>query len=120
MYVVDTLGELILFYAAADVAFVGGSLVPVGGYNLLEPAALGLPVLCGPHAFNFAEVRRLLAETGGLETVTSAATLAQTIIRLLSDPGASQARGQAASGVVQANRGATDRVMSIIAGLRIN
>jgi 3-deoxy-D-manno-octulosonic-acid transferase len=118
VYVVDTLGELILFYAAADVAFVGGSLIPVGGHNLLEPAALGLPVLCGPYAFNFAEVRRLLAAAGGLETVSSAVTLAQSIVRLLNDPGASQARGQAASSVVQANRGATNRIMSIIAGLR--
>ena len=56
----DTLGELLDFYAAADVAFVGGSLVAVGGHNLLEPAALGVPILTGPHNFNSEDIARLL------------------------------------------------------------
>src|SRR5690606_7097343 len=66
---VDTLGELLDFYAAADVAFVGGSLVPIGGHNLLEPAALGVPVLTGPHNFNGQDVARLLVSQGAAEIV---------------------------------------------------
>ena len=62
---VDTVGELAALYAAADVAFVGGSLVPVGGHNLLEPAALGVPVITGPYNANSKEIARLLVETGG-------------------------------------------------------
>ncbi|HTT08800.1 MAG TPA: lipid IV(A) 3-deoxy-D-manno-octulosonic acid transferase [Gammaproteobacteria bacterium] len=119
VHVVDVLGRLILFYAAADVAFVGGSLVPTGGHNLLEPAALGLPVLCGPYAFNFVEARHLLKEAGGLESVTDATMLAQAVMRLLSDPLARRVRGRAAAAVVEANRGATNRIMSIIAKMGI-
>ena len=72
----DTLGELADFYAAADVAFVGGSLVPVGGHNLLEPAALGVPVLSGPQQFNSPELARALSERGALTIVHDAAELA--------------------------------------------
>lgn len=114
VYLVDTLGELVMFYAAADVAFVGGSLISVGGHNLLEPAALGLPVLSGPHVHNFAKARRLLMDAGGLETVTSVDTLVRAVIKLLTDPVMRRTQGQAAARVVQANRGATDRVMEII------
>ena len=69
VFIGDTMGELPLFYAAADVAFVGGTLVERGGHNMLEPAALGLPVLFGPHVFNFAEISRRLLEAGGARTV---------------------------------------------------
>src|SRR5690606_12376008 len=60
----DSMGELMQFYACADLAFVGGSLIPGGGHNYLEPAALGLPVLSGPHRFNFAEISQLLEQAG--------------------------------------------------------
>ena len=60
----DTMGELMMFYAAADVAFVAGSLVPIGGHNLLEPASVGLPVLTGPHNFNGEEIAQLLVDAG--------------------------------------------------------
>ena len=69
----DSLGELLDFYAAADVAFVGGSLVPIGGHNLLEPAALGVPILTGPNNSNSAEVARLLIARGAAEVVHDAA-----------------------------------------------
>ena len=72
----DTIGELMDFYAAADVAFVGGSLVPVGGHNLLEPAALGLPVVAGPHQFNAPDIARALHDAGALTIVADAAALA--------------------------------------------
>ena len=64
VFLLDTLGELPPFYAAGDVAFVGGSLVPIGGHNLLEPAALGLPIVAGPHNFNSADIAKLLVERG--------------------------------------------------------
>ena len=71
----DTLGELLEFYAGADLAFVGGSLVAVGGHNLLEPAALGLPVIAGPHQFNSPDVAWVLAQRGALITVHDAQEL---------------------------------------------
>ena len=73
---VDSLGELLDFYAAGDVAFVGGTLVPIGGHNLLEPAALGLPILCGPHYSNSEDIAQLLMARGALEVVHDAAELA--------------------------------------------
>jgi len=86
VYLVDTLGELPMFYAAADVAFVGGSLVQVGGHNLLEPAALSLPVLAGPHNFNAEDIASLLVESGGLEIVPDARALGDIVSTLLQDP----------------------------------
>ncbi len=71
--VIDAMGQLMPFFAASDVAFVGGSLVPIGGHNLLEPAALSVPVLVGPHTFNFEEITRSLIEQGGAERVPDVA-----------------------------------------------
>ena len=88
VFLVDRLGELLPFYAAADVAFVGGSLVPIGGHNLLEPASLGLPVLAGPNNFNSADIARLLVECGAVRIVGDAAALATAIGELLADPAA--------------------------------
>lgn len=109
---VDTLGELLMFYAAGDLAFVGGSLVPVGGHNLLEPAALGLPILAGPHNFNAAEIATLLMEQGAALQVDSAPALARELVRLIADPAKRRAMGQRAQAIVQENRGALERVMS--------
>jgi 3-deoxy-D-manno-octulosonic-acid transferase len=115
--VLDTLGELMDFYAAADVAFVGGSLVPVGGHNLLEPAALGLPVLSGPHQFHSPDIARVLCECGALETVDKAESLAAALVRLLSDQELRARRGACARGAIEANRGALDRLLSLIDAL---
>ncbi len=82
VFLVNTLGELLSFYAAGDVAFVGGTLVPIGGHNLLEPAALGLPVLAGPNNFNSADIARLLAEGGAVRIVHDAQELAAAIVRV--------------------------------------
>src|SRR5207249_375156 len=79
----DSLGELLDFYAAADVAFVGGSLVPIGGHNLLEPAALGVPILTGPYNSNSEEIARLLIAGGAAEIVRDAATLGARVSALL-------------------------------------
>lgn len=84
--VVDTLGELMTFYAASDVAFIGGSLVPVGGHNPLEPLALGKPTVTGPHVFNFDVVYAELTALQGTTTVTSASGLGQHVAELLTHP----------------------------------
>ena len=112
--VLDTLGELMEFYAAADVAFVGGSLVPVGGHNLLEPAALGLAVLSGPHQFHSPDIARALSECGALTTVTDADSLAAALTRLLTEPELRTRMGSAARAAIDANRGALRQVMAAI------
>lgn len=111
---VDTLGELLQFYAAADVAFVGGSLVPVGGHNPLEPAALGLPVLTGPHIFNAEEIARLLRDEGAMRMVHGAADLAPELVALLREPAERQRIGALARAAVERNRGALERLLALI------
>lgn len=113
----DTLGELAEFYAAADVAFVGGSLLPVGGHNLLEPAALGMPVLSGPQQFNSPDIARVLSEQGALRIVRDAAELAAAAEGLLRDAAARARAGAAARRVIEANRGALERLLRLIDAL---
>jgi 3-deoxy-D-manno-octulosonic-acid transferase len=111
---VDTVGELLAFYASADVAFVGGSLVPVGGHNLLEPAALGLPVLCGPSHFNGAQVAQLLLSEAAAQSVADAQELAAAVILLLGDPAQQQLAGARARRAVLDHRGSTRRLLELI------
>lgn len=111
VYLLDTLGELTVFYAIADIAFVGGSLVPVGGHNLLEPAAFGLPLICGPHLHGVREVSALFEEERGLEVVASSELLARTVNRLFACPAVREQRGEAARRVLERNRGAVARVV---------
>jgi len=108
----DTMGELLFLYALADIAFVGGSLVPNGGHNLLEPAALGKPVLSGPHLFNFLEISAQLRAAGALREVQDAAQLAQAVSELWGDPGGTQAMRDAGLGVLKANQGALARLLA--------
>jgi len=110
----DSLGELLGFYAAADVAFVGGSLVPVGGHNLLEPAALGVPVLTGPHTFNSEQIARLLIARGAAQVVHDAAELGARVSELLADPRARERMGAAGSASVDSNRGALEKLLALI------
>jgi 3-deoxy-D-manno-octulosonic-acid transferase len=105
--VLDTLGELLTFYAAGDVA--------VGGHNLLEPAALGRCVLAGPHTANAGGSDALLEAAGGLVRVRDAATLATALAALLADPGERARRGRAGEAIVAANRGALARVLGLLA-----
>jgi 3-deoxy-D-manno-octulosonic-acid transferase len=114
VFLVDKLGELLAFYAAADVAFVGGSLVPIGGHNLLEPAALGLPVLAGPNNFNSADIARLLVECGAVRIVHDAPQLAAAIGELLADPTARSNMGASGRRAVEENRGAVRRLMEFL------
>jgi 3-deoxy-D-manno-octulosonic-acid transferase len=113
----DTLGELLDFYAAADVAFVGGSLVPIGGHNLLEPAALGLPTLTGPNNSNSEEVARLLIKGGAVEIVRSAHDLADRVSTLLSDPDTRSRMGAQGRAFVEANKGALLKLLALIVPL---
>ena len=110
----DTMGELAGFYAASDTAFVGGSLVPVGGHNLLEPAALGVPVITGPHTQNAPEISRLLIEAGGALEVDDAAALAAAAERLLSDPALRERMGESGRRFVAAHRGSLGRLLALI------
>jgi 3-deoxy-D-manno-octulosonic-acid transferase len=114
VFLVDTLGELLSFYAAGDVAFVGGTMVPIGGHNLLEPAALGLPVLAGPNNFNSADIARLLAEGGAVRIVHDAQALAAAVCELLADPAARTRMGASGRQAIEANRGAVDRLMAFL------
>ena len=111
---VDTLGELLDFYAAADVAFVGGSLVPIGGHNLLEPAALGLPILTGPHNFNSEDIARLLIARGAAEVVADARVLGERVAALLSNPGERARIGTEGRASVDSNRGALAKLLGLI------
>lgn len=112
---VDTLGELTRLYAASDVVFVGGSLVPVGGHNLLEPAALGLPVLTGPSIDNGRDVATQLLEAGAARCVADAAQLAAQLKELFSSPEARRRMGEAGLALVTARRGAVARLAAILA-----
>ncbi len=114
VYLGDTMGELPGLLAAADVAFVGGSLVSTGGHNLLEPAALALPVLTGPHLFNFAEVSGLLHDAAALQIVGSAEALGEKVSALFDDAPRRQRLGATAAEVVTANRGARDRLLALL------
>ncbi len=111
----DTMGELLLFFGACDIAFVAGSLVPVGGHNMIEPAAWGVPVLTGPHLFNFSEASRLMLEADGMAICNSASELAAAVIKLLSEPGQAEAMGASANRVAEQNRGALDKLLALIA-----
>ncbi|EIK54833.1 3-deoxy-D-manno-octulosonic-acid transferase [Stutzerimonas stutzeri TS44] len=108
----DTMGELLFLYALADIAFVGGSLVPNGGHNLLEPAALGKPVLSGPHLFNFLEIAAQLRDAGALREVQDAEQLADAVGALWRDPAAAQRMRDAGLAVLKANQGALQRLLA--------
>jgi 3-deoxy-D-manno-octulosonic-acid transferase len=110
----DTMGELMTFFGACDIAFIGGSLVANGGHNMIEPAAWGKPTLSGLSVFNFAEVSRLLAEAGGLSLVEDAAVLAETVIELIQNRQQARQMGQSAQQVAEANRGALERLLTVI------
>lgn len=105
----DTIGELLLFYAASDIAFVGGSLVPVGGHNLIEPAAIGLPVLTGPQLHNFTEISRLLQNAGTAQIVHDAKDIASCVNALFSAKELREKMGIRAREVITANSGALEK-----------
>ena len=115
VFVIDAMGQLMPFYAAAGLAFVGGSLVPIGGHNVLEPASLGTPVLAGPHTFNFEEITASLIEQGGALRVPDSGALGAAVLQLLRDDARRRAMGQVAQRVFERERGAVGRLMQLIA-----
>ncbi|MGJ8669227.1 MAG: 3-deoxy-D-manno-octulosonic acid transferase [Oceanococcus sp.] len=117
VFLLDTLGELLFFYATCDVAFVGGSLVPIGGHNLLEPAALNKPILSGPHLHTCADTAQPLQALGALQIVLDAASLFYTLRSCLDNSEDCQRRGQAAGQYAASQRGALQRSMELLAPL---
>ncbi|KAB8196173.1 3-deoxy-D-manno-octulosonic acid transferase [Lysobacter maris] len=114
VFVVDTLGELISFYACADVAFVGGSLQAVGGHNLLEPAATGTAIVTGPHLHNFAEIRRLFTGAGALKIGCDAAAVGRALGDLLDNLDERARMVEAGLELVESGRGALAATMALI------
>ena len=110
----DTMGELTLFIGAADVAFVGGSMVPVGGHNILEPAALGVPILFGPHMFNFLLISQMMLESGAAIQVETSEQLASGVIGWLGDASVRAEAGERGRQLVAENRGALNRLFALI------
>lgn len=107
----DTMGELLFLYALADIAFVGGSLIPNGGHNLLEPAALAKPVLSGPHLFNFLEIAAMLRNANALIECGDAASLSAAVQQLFDQPQKARDMAQAGLAVMKANQGALQRLL---------
>ena len=116
----DSMGEMFAYYAASDLAFVGGSLLPYGGQNLIEACAAGTPALVGPHTYNFAEATRLAVTAGAASQVQDGDGLAIELLRLLNDPDALREMQQRCAGFVEANRGATDKSLHIVASFTGN
>ncbi|MEW5710321.1 MAG: lipid IV(A) 3-deoxy-D-manno-octulosonic acid transferase [Pseudomonadota bacterium] len=110
----DSMGELFAYYAACDVAFVGGSLAPLGGQNLIEPCAVGVPVLIGPHTFNFEEAARQAVEEGAALRVADEAALAAAVAALLADAAQRRRMAEAGLAFAQRHRGAVERVLARI------
>nr|WP_201346184.1 lipid IV(A) 3-deoxy-D-manno-octulosonic acid transferase [Pragia fontium] len=110
----NTMGELMLLYGIADLAFVGGSLVERGGHNPLEPAAHAIPVLMGPHTFNFKDICSKLEQADGLITVDNASSLAEKIESLLADEAYRSYRGQQAVNVLLHNQGALEKLLTLL------
>lgn len=114
VFVGDSMGELLLFFGAADVAFIGGSLIPHGGHNPLEASAQRVPVLFGPHMFNFEQIAQLLLEAGAAREVGDSGQLADSVMQWLGDPAARNAAGERGVAVVEANKGARDAVLTMV------
>lgn len=110
----DTMGELMMLYGIADIAFVGGSLVERGGHNPLEPAAHAIPVLMGPHTFNFKDICLKLSEAGGLITVKDADSIVKEVNSLLTDEDYRLYYGRHAVEVLHQNQGALQRLLTLL------
>ncbi len=110
----DTIGELARVYALASVTFVGGSLVKIGGHNIIEPASMGKPVLFGPHMHHFEDIKETFLAENAAVRVTDETDLARVISSMLEKPSRARTLGEAAKRVVEANRGATDRYLNAL------
>lgn len=115
----DSMGEMFAYYAASDIAFIGGSLLPFGGQNLIEACAVGTPVLIGPHTYNFAEATRLAVEAKAAVQVQNVDELLDVLQRLLEQPEALREMRQQCAGFVEANRGATEKSLQIVKRVKL-
>ena len=115
----DSMGEMFAYYAACDIAFIGGSLLPFGGQNLIEACSVGKPVLIGPHTFNFADATRLAVEAGAAIKVKDADELMQEAARILKDQEKIALMGRQAQAFVASHQGATGKAMGIIRHVKI-
>jgi 3-deoxy-D-manno-octulosonic-acid transferase len=114
VYLGDTMGEMAFYYAACDVAVIGGSFQPLGGQNLIEALAAGAPVVVGPHMFNFAEATRLAIEARAAIQAESAAAAVKVALALLQDPRERRHMSEAGRKLCQQHRGATERHLALI------
>ena len=114
VYLIDTLGELTQFFAACDAAFIGGSLVPIGGHNMIEASALGVAVVFGPHLHNFQEISTQLLEANAARIIHDSDELAQTMTGLLKDANLRHQLGENGKQYIESNRGALQRLIRII------
>jgi len=114
--ILDTLGELAGLYPAADLVFIGGTLTPTGGHNVLEPAAAGRPILIGPSMENFREIAALFRQADALEQATDADDFERRLARLLDHPDERAILGRRALELIRSHQGATDRCWAIIRG----
>lgn len=110
----DSMGEMFAYYASCDLAFIGGSLLPYGSQNLIEAAAVGKPILIGPHTYNFAQAAEQALACGAARSIQSAEDLMQTVRQLAADPETRQKMGQAGLRFVAENQGATQRALTYI------
>ena len=113
----DSMGEMVLYYAAAEVAFIGGSLLPLGGQNLIEACAVGTPVVIGPHTFNFAQATRDAVAAGACKQVDGAAAVMRVIDTWLSDSDARETASRAALAFAATHGAATARTVEAVASL---
>lgn len=120
VFLVDTMGEVPLFFAACDIAFVGGSLVPIGGHNLLEPAAQGAPIVTGPHLFNTQEIVDKFVELGACVVIANSDELAPAIRSLIENPEKARTIGDNGKAVLEQNRGALQRLLVLLKPLLID
>ena len=110
----DSLGELYAFYASCDLAFIGGSLLPLGGQNLLEACAAGKPALVGPHMFNFEEATRLAVAAGAAVRVRDEQELGRVLAELLANPERRSRMGQAGLALMRQHQGAAQRIVALL------
>ena len=114
VFLCDTMGDVPHFYAASDVAFVAGSLVPIGGHNLLEPAVLGLPIVAGPYNFNGQDIADLFVDRGACRVVAGPEELVETVSELLSEREQAASLGRAGQQLLDENRGALERLLVLL------
>ena len=117
LYLGDTMGEMAFYYAMCDVAVIGGSFEPLGGQNLIEACAAGIPVVTGPHMFNFADVTRLAVEAGAAMQASDTAAAVRAARALLEDPERCAHMGVAGKRLCAQHRGAAERHLAVCRGL---